>query len=365
MIMNTNEIYVIAEIGVNHNGSVELAKELILKAKEAGANAVKFQTFTAEEVLSEQASMAAYQKVNTGQSTSQLEMVKKLELSFLQTKEIQCFCKEQGITFVSTPFDSQSLKFLVEELDVPYLKVSSADISNLPFLYEIACTGKPVILSTGTASLGDIEQALSVFAFVEEHGAKVKPSRQGFRESYAKMYVRNAIKQRVMILHCVTQYPAIFTECNLRALSTLQQAFGTTVGFSDHTLDEYAAIISLSLGARIFEKHITLDKKMEGPDHAASMECDEFKHYVDILQKSYIALGDGVKFMQEQEKDNFLLVRRTLVARQDIKQGDLFTSDNVVAKRAGQVMLAPEFFWELIGSTATKDYQINDVIERL
>ena len=165
MIFNENEIYVIAEIGVNHNGSVELAKELILKAKDCGADAVKFQTFKADSLLSDQTEMAAYQKENTGSTQSQLELVKSLELSYEQTKEIQDFCKEKDITFISTPFDSDSLQFLVKDLDVPFLKVSSADISNLPFLYELACSGKHVILSTGTASLGDIEQALSVFAF--------------------------------------------------------------------------------------------------------------------------------------------------------------------------------------------------------
>lgn len=363
MIFDENKIYVIAEIGVNHNGSVDLAKELILKAKESGADAVKFQTFNADSLLSDQTEMAAYQKENTGVKQTQLELVKKLELSTKQTKEIQDFCKQQNITFVSTPFDSQSLKFLVEELDVPYLKVSSADISNLPFLYEIACTNKPVILSTGTASLGDIEQALSVFAFVEEHGTQIKPSRQGFRESYAKMHIRNVLKNKVVILHCVTQYPAKFTECNLRAIATIQQAFGTVVGFSDHTLNEYAAVVSLSLGARIFEKHITLDKSMEGPDHAASMECDEFKYYVDILHQTYSALGDGVKFMQEQEKDNYALVRRSIVAKKPIIKGEIFSEDNITLKRAGTIKLEPNMYWEILGLPAKQDFKTNDLIE--
>src|SRR5690606_15124990 len=246
--------------------------------------------------------------------------------------EIQKFCDEHQITFISTPFDSDSLKFLVNEIDVPYLKVSSADISNLPFLYEIACSKKHVILSTGTASLGDIEQALSVFAFVIDKGTDIRPSQQLFREAYSKISVRKQLKERVSILHCVTQYPALFEESNLKAISTLKNLFDLATGFSDHTLDEYAAVIGVSLGACIFEKHITLDKTMAGPDHAASMEPDEFKHYVEILHKTHAALGDGIKFMLEQESDNYYLVRRSIVAKTDIVEGEVINSDNVTTK---------------------------------
>ena len=363
MIFNENEIYVIAEIGVNHNGSVELAKELILKAKDCGADAVKFQTFKADSLLSDQTEMAAYQKENTGSTQSQLELVKSLELSYEQTKEIQDFCKEKDITFISTPFDSDSLQFLVKDLDVPFLKVSSADISNLPFLYELACSGKHVILSTGTASLGDIEQALSVFAFVINQGTDIRPSQQLFRESYSKFSVRKLLKERVSILHCVTQYPALFEQTNLCAIETIKNVFGLTTGYSDHTLDEYAAVIGLSLGARIFEKHITLDKTMEGPDHAASMEADEFKKYVEILHKTYQSLGDGIKFMLEQESDNYYLVRRSIVASKEIAEGEVFTAENVTTKRAGRVVLEPNKYWDVLGSTAKRTFKKNDFIE--
>lgn len=364
MIFNENEIYVIAEIGVNHNGSVELAKELILKAKESGADAVKFQTFKAEEVLSDQADMAAYQKTNTGQDSSQLEMVKKLELSFEDTKILRDFSEEKGITFISTPFDNDSLDFLANDLDVPFLKVSSADISNLPFLYKIALTGKPVILSTGTASLGDIEKALSVFTYVIEYGNDELPTVEKLRLSYAKQANRQALKNRIVILHCVTQYPATLEGSNLLAISTIKNAFGLNVGYSDHTLNEYTAVASVALGARVFEKHITLDKKMDGPDHAASMEIDDFTRYVATLRKIKLGLGDGIKFMQEQEKDNFSLVRRSLVARKVVRQGEVFTEQNIVAKRAGKVQLLPEQLWELLGTVATKDYNVNDLIEK-
>lgn len=363
MIFNESEVYVIAEIGVNHNGSVELAKELILKAKECGANAVKFQTFKADSLLSDQTEMAAYQKENTGSTQSQLELVKSLELTYEQTKEIQTFCNIENITFISTPFDSESLNFLVNDLDVPFLKVSSADISNLPFLYELASTGKHVILSTGTASLGDIEQALSVFAFVLDKGIDVTPSQQLFRESYSKFEVRNKLRERVSILHCVTQYPAVFEQTNLRAIETIKNVFGLVTGYSDHTLDEYAAVIGLSLGARIFEKHITLDKTMEGPDHAASMEAIEFKKYVDILHKTHQALGDGIKFMLEQESDNYYLVRRSIVAKQDINEGDTLTAVNITTKRAGKVCLEPNKYWDVIGTVAKRNFKKNDFIE--
>ncbi|MDY6531278.1 N-acetylneuraminate synthase family protein [Acinetobacter faecalis] len=363
MIFSENEIYVIAEIGVNHNGSIELAKELILKAKDCGANAVKFQTFKAESLLSDQTEMAAYQKENTGSSQSQLELVKSLELTNEQTREIQHFCDVENITFISTPFDSESLRFLVNDLDVPFLKVSSADISNLPFLYEFACTGKHVILSTGTASLGDIEQALSVFAFVLDKGTEVRPSQQLFRESYSKFDIRKKLKERVSILHCVTQYPALFEQTNLRAIETIKNVFGLTTGYSDHTLDEYAAVIGLSLGARIFEKHITLDKTMDGPDHAASMEPAEFKQYIEILNKTHAALGDGIKFMLEQESENYHLVRRSIVASKDIAKGELLTSDNITMKRAGRVCLEPNKYWDVIETHAKRAFKKNDFIE--
>lgn len=364
MIFNQDEIYVIAEIGVNHNGSVELAKELILKAKDCGANAVKFQTFKAEEVLSDQADMAAYQKMNTGKDSSQLEMVKKLELSFEDTKTLRDFSEHNGITFISTPFDNDSLDFLSNDLDVPFLKVSSADISNLPFLYKVALTGKPVVLSTGTASLGDIEKALSVFTYVIEYGKTELPTAEKLRLSYAKQSNRQALKNKIVILHCVTQYPATLEGSNLLAISTVQKAFGLNVGYSDHTLNEYTAIAAVALGATVFEKHITLDKKMDGPDHAASMEIDDFTRYVSTLHKIKLGLGDGIKFMQEQEKDNFSLVRRSLVARKDIQQGEIFTEQNIVAKRAGKVQLLPEQLWELLGTAATKNYKVNELIEK-
>ena len=363
MIFNESEVYVIAEIGVNHNGSVELAKELILKAKECGANAVKFQTFKAEEVLSDQADMAAYQKTNTGQDSSQLEMVKKLELSFDDTKILRDFSEKNGITFISTPFDNDSLNFLAKDLDVPFLKVSSADISNLPFLYKMALTGKPVILSTGTASLGDIEKALSVFTYVNEYGNKELPTVEKLRLSYSKQTNRKALKDKIVILHSVTQYPATLEASNLLSIATIHNAFGLNVGYSDHTLNEYTAIAAVALGATVFEKHITLDKNMEGPDHAASMEIEDFKQYVSALHKIKLGLGDGIKFMQEQEKDNFSLVRRSLVARKEIKKGEVFSETNVVAKRAGKVQLLPEQLWELMGKTATRNYKLNELIE--
>ncbi|MFV5516123.1 N-acetylneuraminate synthase [Acinetobacter gerneri] len=364
MIFNENEIYVIAEIGVNHNGSVELAKELILKAKECGADAVKFQTFKAEDVLSDQADMAAYQKTNTGKSSSQLELVKKLELSFEDTRSLRDFSEANSITFISTPFDNESLDFLSADLNVPFLKVSSADISNLPFLYKIALTGKPVILSTGTASLGDIEKALSVFTYVNEYGIHELPTVEKLRLSYSKQLNRKALKEKIVILHCVTQYPATIEGSNLLSIRTIHNAFGLTVGYSDHTLNEYTATASVALGATVFEKHITLDKKMEGPDHAASMEIDDFKRYVSTLRQIKLGLGDGIKFMQEQEKDNFSLVRRSLVARTEIKEGEVFSEDNVVAKRAGKVQLLPEQLWELIGKKASKNYKLNELIEK-
>ena len=196
-----------------------------------------------------------------------------------------------------------------------------------------------------------------------DKGTSVRPSQQLFREAYSKISVRKQLKQQVSILHCVTQYPALFEESNLNAISTLKNVFDLATGFSDHTLDEYAAVIGVSLGARIFEKHITLDKTMAGPDHAASMEPDEFKHYVEILHKTHLALGDGIKFMLEQESDNYYLVRRSIVAKTDIKEGELLTPENVTTKRAGRVCLEPNKYWDVVGTKAKRSFKKNDFIE--
>lgn len=358
-----NGLYIIAEIGVNHNGSLALAKEMVLAAKKSGADAVKFQTFKAEAVLSKNAMMAAYQVKNTGENKSQLEMVKKLELSYEDTLYLSKFCEENEITFLSTPFDNESLEFLVKEVKVPILKVSSADITNLPLLYEMACTEKFILLSTGMASLGEIEDALGVFSFVAEHGTHVEPSLSEFRLSYSKPAVRALLSKRVCLLHCVTQYPADVRTSNLKAITTLQGAFPVTVGYSDHTLDSHAAVCAVSLGAVLLEKHFTLDNALEGPDHAASMNPDDFLEFSRQTRDIQLGLGDGVKFITAQEQANFALVRRSLVALRDIEKGELFSKDNIGCKRAGVIGLSPSLYWDMLNSKAKRAFQADEILE--
>lgn len=357
---NLDKCYIIAEAGVNHNGSLKLAKELIDIASEAQADAVKFQTFKADQVISKTAPKAEYQITNTGDNESQLEMVKKLELDRNAHYELINYCQQKNIQFLSTPFDIDSLKLLTKTFDLPLIKIPSGEITNAPFLLKIAQTQKPVILSTGMSTLGEIETALGVLAFgylnIQE-----KPSISNFQSAYFSEEGQAKLQQNVTLLHCVTEYPTPFNQVNLKAMDTLKSAFNLPVGYSDHTLGISVSIAAVARGATVIEKHFTCDRTLPGPDHQASLEPSELKQMIKSIREVELALGDGLKKPASVELKNRTIARKSLVANQNIKQGEIFTEDNLTCKRPGDG-ISPLFYWEYIGKIANQHYHQDELI---
>ena len=314
-------VYVIAEAGVNHNGDIGLAKRLIDIAFECGADAIKFQTFKAEESTGLTAHKAEYQNKNVPTIESQLDMIRKLELPFSDFKILKDYCAQKPIDFISTPDGTQSLKCLLE-LDVPLIKIGSTEVTNYPFLKEIAFSEKPIILSTGMSTLGDVEKAINVFTSVS-----------------------NA---NIQLMHCTTDYPTCIEDVNLRAMVTLREAFHLPVGYSDHTLGYEAAVAAVAMGAVCIEKHITIDRNMQGPDHKASMPPEEFKEYVQKIRNTEILLGDGKKKPTKSEMRIMKQVRRSVLAVRDLPAGTILTKEMLCYKRPG-TGIAPEYADVLVG----------------
>lgn len=353
--------YVIAEAGVNHNGSLALAKQLVKAAAAAGADAVKFQTFKAENVISRHATKAAYQEQTTGKSESQLEMVKKLELSTADHLALVECCREEGIQFLSTPFDMPSISMLAEELKLPRLKLPSGEITNAPFLVKAARTKLPLIISTGMCTLEDIEQGLGALAYgMLDSGAK--PSPQAFKEAFANPRGQALLKERLTVLHCTTEYPTPFEDVNLRAMETLKSRFGLPVGYSDHTVGITVPVAAVARGAVLIEKHFTLDRKMEGPDHRASLEPAELVAMVRGIREVERSLGSSDKKPAPSEIKNMTVARKSLVAATKIRKGEIFTEDNLTIKRPGSGV-SPFLFWDYLGQTAEHDYQEDELIK--
>lgn len=353
--------YIIAEAGVNHNGDEKLAFALVDAAHKAGVDVVKFQTFKANKLVTEYAKQAEYQASNTGRSESQLAMLSRLELSYEAHKRLVAYCKDLGIEFLSTAFDSESLDFLVNNLKLTTLKIPSGELTNAPFVLAHAKTRCKLIVSTGMATLAEIEQALGVIAFGLINDVTVEPSPSAFESAYASKEGQQLLKQYVTILHCTTEYPAPVNEINLKAMNAIGSAFGLAVGYSDHTQGIVIPITAVALGAKIIEKHFTLDRNMEGPDHQASLEPDELSEMVSAIRKVEIAMGSGVKIPQESELKNKAIARKSLVASQNIGIGELFTSDNLAVKRPGDGM-SPYKYWSLLGKSSQKKYSIGDLI---
>jgi N,N'-diacetyllegionaminate synthase len=332
--MRDNQIFIIAEAGDNHNGNFDLALQLVDKAAEAGADCVKFQTFVTENVISKFAEKADYQKQTTRENESQYEMVKKLELSFEQFRLIHKYCQEKNIIFLSTPFDLDSIDFL-EEIQIPFWKIPSGEITNLPYLEKIAKTEKDIIMSTGMCTMEEIEAALSV---LREHGAG-----------------------KITLLHCNTEYPTPFEDVNLRAMQEMKKAFGVSVGYSDHTVGIAVPIAAAAMGASVIEKHFTLDKNMEGPDHRASLEPEELKQMVRSIRNIERAMGSGKKQPSPSEQKNISIARKSIVAKRKIKQGEQLTEDNLYIKRPGNG-ISPMRWYEIIGTAAVKDFEEDELI---
>lgn len=327
-------VYIIAEAGVNHNGSIELAKQLVDMAVECGADAIKFQTFKAEESTGAFAKKAKYQQENMKCEESQLDMIKKLELPFESFREIQTYCNSKGIDFISTPDGSDSLKFL-SSLNMPLIKIGSTEVTNLEFLKEVGNTGLSIILSTGMSYLGEVEKAINTIV--------------------------NTGNRKIRLMHCTTDYPTSYKDVNLLAMVTLKEAFKFPVGLSDHTIGIEAAISAVALGAEFIEKHITLDKNMIGPDHKASMTPNEFKLYVESIRNTELLLGNGIKQPTEREKLIMKDVRRSIVAAENINKDIIIDKSMIAFKRPGYG-IKPEFLDVVIGSCLNRDLKKDEVI---
>jgi len=349
-----NRTLIIAEAGVNHNGSIKVAKELIDVAAEAGADIIKFQTFKAEKVISRFAPKAEYQKKTTAEDESQLDMVKKLELDEAAHKILIEHCQSKGIEFLSTPFDFDSIDLLARTFQLARLKIPSGEVINGPHLLHVARTGKPVILSTGMSTLAEVETALGVLAF-GYLSKNARPSLQKFQDAYCSERGQAVLVKKVTLLHCTTEYPAPFDEVNLKVMATMRAAFGLPVGLSDHTPGIAIPIAAVALGASVIEKHFTLDRNLPGPDHKASLEPDELKAMVAAIRQVETALGNGIKIPSHSEWKNRPIARKSFVAAKPIKKGEFFTKENIAIKRPG-MGLSPTNYWELLGKVSDKDY---------
>jgi len=326
-------IFTIAEAGVNHNGKIALARRLIDAAKEAGADAVKFQIFKAENFVTENAELASYQEKNIRKKESQREMLKRLELSYKEFTELKKHCDRKGIIFLCTPHSEDTIDFL-ENL-VPAYKISSGDLTNLPFLKKIAKKGKPIILSTGMATLNEVKEAVKT--------------------------IRNKGNNKIILLHCTTNYPCLLKEVNLRAMQTIKEKLNCLVGYSDHTLGIIAPIMVVAMGAVVIEKHLTLDKNLPGPDHKASLEPDELKAMVKAIRDAEKALGNGIKRPTQSEEKIKAVVRKSIVARIDIPKGTKISKKMLTIKRPG-TGLAPKYMDKIIGKRVISDIEKDELI---
>ncbi len=354
----TGKAYIIAEAGVNHNGSLDMAIHLVDVAADCGADAVKFQTFQADKIVSKSAGKADYQKQTTDAEESQYEMIKKLELDEAAHAVLISRCRSKGIQFLSTPFDPGSLDLLANRLDLPYIKIPSGEITNAPFLLEIARTGKPVIMSTGMSTLGEIETALGILAFGYLNSNEL-PGIKVFEKAYCSTEGQRVLRDKVSLLHCTTEYPAPFSEVNLKALDTLRAAFGLPAGLSDHTPGIAVSIAAVARGAVIIEKHFTLDRNLPGPDHQASLESGELKELVRSIRQVEEALGTSGKRPSFSESKNKLVARKSLIAGRPIKKGEKFNETNLTAKRP-ETGISPLHYWEWLGKIAERDYEIDE-----
>jgi N-acetylneuraminate synthase len=351
---------VIAEAGVNHNGSLDLALKLVDVAAAAGADVVKFQTFKADLLATANAAKADYQVANTQEVGSQLAMLRRLELSYSDHHSLLARCRARGIRFMSTGFDAQSLAFLAT-LDMPAIKIPSGDITCGPLLLQAARLRRPIVVSTGMSTMADIEQALGVIAFGWTTDREPE-GRNDFDAAYCSDEGQRALRKHVTLLHCVTQYPAPPEAVNLRAMDSMVAAFGLPVGYSDHTAGIEVSLAAVARGATVIEKHFTLDRTLPGPDHAASLEPDELAQLVTSIRSIELALGSPLKAPAPQEAGNRPIARRSIVAARAIRKGEAFTSEMLTHKRPGQG-ISPMEYWSLLGRAASRDYDVDGLIE--
>ncbi|MGQ7260440.1 N-acetylneuraminate synthase [Vreelandella sp. V005] len=357
--MTTQATYIIAEAGVNHNGDRQRAFALVDAAADAGADAVKFQTFNAKRLAALTAPKAAYQQQTTEADQSQLEMLEALELPLEWHAPLQAHAHQRGIEFLSTAFDTQSLGFL-ETLDLPFYKVPSGELTNGPLLWAFARTGKPLVISTGMATLSEVEQGLAVVCHALTH-ERPPGSLKEVWQCWSEPEARATLVGKVSLLHCTSQYPTPMHEVNLKAMDLLAEVFQLQVGYSDHTQGTLIPVAAVARGATIIEKHFTLDRQLPGPDHKSSLEPDELSCMVRDIRAIAEALGDRQKAPQASEWDTRQAARQNLVAATSIREGELFTKDNVTTARAGHGDLAMAY-WDRLGQVAARDFQAGDAL---
>jgi len=350
---------VIAEAGVNHDGSLEKALALVDLAASAGADVVKFQTFSAKRLVTKSAPKAKYQTDTTDPSESQFEMLSRLELSPEDHVAIMQRCSEVNIEFMSTPFDAGSVRLLVKELGVRRLKLGSGELTNAPLLLETAHTGLPLILSTGMSTLADVEAALGVLAFGYLDGRE--PSRAAFARAFASPAGQEALRANLTLLHCTTEYPSLFEEVNLRAMATLHAAFGVECGFSDHTPGIAMPIAAAALGATVIEKHFTLDPSLPGPDHKASLSPKELHEMIAAIRAVELALGTGVKIPMPSEAKNVAIARKSLTTLRPVAAGERFSPENLGVKRPG-TGVSPFLYWDYLRREADRGYGADETL---
>lgn len=352
--------FIIAEAGVNHNGSLDLAFQLVDVAVAAGVDAVKFQTFKTENLVTQNAPQAQYQEKNIGTKSSQFEMLKNLELSYEEFRILKRYCDDKNIKFLSTPFDLESVDFLTKELGLTLIKIPSGEITNAPYLYKIASSGADMIVSTGMATVEEIHHSLAVLAY----GLANKKDNISFAdvcEFYQTIEAKRLLKEKVKILHCTTEYPTPYEEVNLNAMEMIRDEFLLDVGLSDHSKGILVPIAAVAKGALTIEKHFTIDKRLNGPDHKASLNPDELKEMVYSIRLIEKAMGRNKKEPTLSEIRNSRVVRKSLVAAKEIKKGEVFTVDNLTIKRPG-TGIVPYLYWDYIGKVAEKGYERDELI---
>lgn len=353
-------VYIIAEAGVNHNGQRDLAFGLVDAAAEAGADAVKFQTFDAQKLASVSAPKAAYQKQSTDAAESQLAMLKRLELSKNWHKELQAHAHSKNIEFLSTAFDLESLVFL-QSLNMPLFKVPSGELTNGPLLWHFAKTGKPLILSTGMATLSEVEQGLAIVTHALNSKSQPRDIEEVWR-FWGNADYRKSLQGHVTLLHCTSQYPTPMNEVNLRSMDTLSQAFGLDIGYSDHTRGNVIPIAAVARGARVLEKHFTLDRSLPGPDQAVSLEPHELRQMVSDIRLLQVAFGDGCKVPQNSEWDTRVAARQQVVAARNIGKGTILCFDDLTTARSGYGLPAVSL-WGLVGKMTDRSYKTGEVLD--
>lgn len=359
----TGPIYIIAEAGVNHNGNRDIAFQLVDEAVKAQADAIKFQTFKAENLVTRSAEKAEYQRQTTSSEESQFEMLKQLELPYEWHKELREYCEKSGIDFLSTAFDNDSLDFLVNEMDLKTLKLPSGEITNGPFLLAHAQTGCDLIISTGMSTMAEVRDALSVVAYgLLNTQTDSNPSAEDFEKAFNSDEGQRLLRGKVTLLHCTTEYPAPLEDINLNAMVSMHEQFGIPVGYSDHSEGITVPVAASSLGAVLIEKHFTLDKTLPGPDHKASLEPSELTDMVQAIRVVEKIMGDGVKAPKSSELGNRDIARKSLVAASPLHAGEIYTVEMLTVKRPG-TGISPMKYWDMLGQEVKQDIAADEVIK--